>query len=121
MHRGQNTHAPRSMLSGFKEMAPAGQGSTHFEKPSGQREESIFGLPRNLSGKIAAATSGITGSPWARRTVTALERRKFIAVQSAVSPAVDHSILLEAKKSQCYERFEWVRFGLRGFGTATRS
>src|SRR5258708_17716940 len=85
MHRGQSTHAPRSMLSGFKEMAWVGHASTHFEQPSGQREESIFGLPRNLSGKVAAVTSGITGSPWARRTVTALGRRQFLGIKTAVS------------------------------------
>src|SRR5258707_13147083 len=93
MHRGQNTHAPRSMLSGFKEMAQVGHSSTHFEQPSGQREESIFGFPRNLSGKVAAATSGITGSPRARRTVTALGGRKLIGMQTAVSSVMRHSVV----------------------------
>jgi hypothetical protein len=68
------------MVSGLKEMARVGQASMHAEQPSTQREESIFGLLRNLSGKVAAETSGITGSPWARRTVTALGRRKFIGI-----------------------------------------
>jgi hypothetical protein len=81
------------MVSGFKEMAPVGHASTHFEQPSGQHEESIFGLPRNFSGKVAAATSGITGSPWARRTVTALERRKFIGIKTAVSSVLHHSVV----------------------------
>jgi hypothetical protein len=91
------------MLSGFKEMAPVGHASTHFEQPSGQREESIFGLPRNLSGRIAAATSGITGSPWARRTVTALERRKFIGSKAALS-SVQHHSAVPAEAQNHYER-----------------
>src|SRR5260370_11624957 len=75
---GQNTHAPRSIVSGLAEIAPVGQASTHFAQPSGQREESIFGLPRNVAGSDAAAMSGMTGWPSASRTLSAFENRKFI-------------------------------------------
>ena len=66
----------------FKDTACVGHTSTQAEQPSVQREESSFGLPRNLSGTDAALMSGITGCPSARRTVTELGARNFICIYS---------------------------------------
>src|SRR5260221_10660425 len=84
------------MVSGFKEMALVGQASAHLEQPSGQREESIFGFPRKRSGKVAAATSGITGSPWARRTVTALGGRQLIGNETFGGASNKPSVAISA-------------------------
>src|SRR6266511_326472 len=81
---GQNTHAPRSIVSGFTEIAPVGQTSTHAAQPSGQREESIFGFPRKRIGVEAEATSGITGCPSARLTFNALGHHDFMGQMNLV-------------------------------------
>src|SRR5262249_11999894 len=78
VHSGQKTHAPRSIVSGFRETACVGHTSTQAEQPSLQRAESSFGLPRNLSGTDAAVMLRITGCPSARRTVTELWACNFI-------------------------------------------
>ena len=83
LHSGQKTHAPRSTVNGFKEMACVGHRSTYAEQASVQCEESSFGLPRNLSGTDAAIMSAITGCPSAKRTVTALGARNFICIHSS--------------------------------------
>jgi hypothetical protein len=76
---GQNTQAPRSIVSGFAEIAAVGQTSTQIAHPSGQREESNAGLPRNRAGVVAAVISMITGCPSARLTVNAFGFHTFIA------------------------------------------
>src|SRR6266480_3490880 len=75
---GQNTHAPKSIVSGLAEIAPVGQASTQATHPSTQREESIFGLPRKRVGVEADATSRMTGCPCAALTFSAFGHHAFM-------------------------------------------
>ena len=74
----KKTQAPRSIVNGACEIAPVGQASTHAEQPAGHFAGSSFGLPRNLAGTEAAATSGITGWPSSMRTFKALGSCNFM-------------------------------------------
>ena len=68
---GQNTHAPRSIVSGFPEIAPVGQASMQAAQPSGQREPSSFGFPR----KRRAPSGGNVGNH--RRAFGKAHRQSF--------------------------------------------
>jgi hypothetical protein len=64
------------------EIAPVGHASTHSTQPSGQREESIAGLPRNRAGVAAAEISVTAGCPSARLTLNALGQDNFMALRN---------------------------------------
>jgi len=84
---GQNTQAPRSIVSGFAEIAPVGHASMHSAQPFGQHEESIVGLPRKRAGVDALAMSATTGCPSARLTFNALGNHDFMESSDLVPNA----------------------------------
>src|SRR5258707_860877 len=96
----RSRHGLVSRFQSVRHRACGRSGDDNAIRVSGQREESIFGVPRKRSGKVAAATSGITGSPWARRTVTALGGRQLIGFRPAASSVMRDSVVsVEARKS----------------------
>jgi hypothetical protein len=83
------------------EIAPIGHASTHSTQPSGQREESIAGLPRNRAGVAAAAMSVTTGCPSARLTFNVLGCHNFIGQKKV---ALVHTRRPVDPSSRCWSR-----------------